>query len=263
MKFIIVTLSVTASAFFAAIAAPLYILLAAKFVNNPWTVCSNHARRAGKLLAEVIKNSPYGKRPVTLIGWSHGARLIYYAMKYLVKDNREDYRGLIENVYLLGAPISCKPEKWKQIRPLVAGRMVNVFSKKDWLLPLLYRAACGKVKNPAGMDAVEADGIENLDVSDIVGGHLNYNSRLKDILARLDLETSVPSSFAYRVHGGDSFDQNISAEIMGLNQSTTGKLKEQYLIMKEKKNKKKEQAKVEKAILKEKEKDEKKKKDEK
>ena len=218
---------------------------------------ANHAKRAGRLLYESIKLRPYGERPLTLIGWSHGARVIFSALEYLVKDCEEDFRGIIENVYLIGAPVTSDEKKWKLIRPLVAGRMVNVYSQKDWLLPFLHRAASGEGKSTAGVQEIKVKGVENIDVSELIGGHLNYNRKIKKILELLNLDCSIPSAFCDRIEGHEEmekFDTSNDDSIISdyINQSSASILYLQQL--KEEKKRLKQQAKIERKIMKEKEK---------
>lgn len=47
----------------------------------------------------------HGGRPVTLIGCSMGARLVFHCLLELA---RLGLRGCVENVILLGAPVSCR-----------------------------------------------------------------------------------------------------------------------------------------------------------
>jgi surfactin synthase thioesterase subunit len=47
----------------------------------------------------------HGGRPVTLIGCSMGARLIFHT---LLELSRLGAHGCVENVILLGAPLSCR-----------------------------------------------------------------------------------------------------------------------------------------------------------
>jgi pimeloyl-ACP methyl ester carboxylesterase len=83
LKKLVELLSATIGAILAALAI---IGLAANIgglVDNPWTVVANHAKRCGKLLAHTIITKAAGNRPVTLIGWSNGARVIFSALEYL------------------------------------------------------------------------------------------------------------------------------------------------------------------------------------
>jgi hypothetical protein len=56
----------------------------------------------------------HGDRPVTLIGIGMGARVMFHTLLELdrLADQGAPARGLVENVVLLGAPVSCRPERW-------------------------------------------------------------------------------------------------------------------------------------------------------
>ncbi|KAJ8443634.1 hypothetical protein Cgig2_019616 [Carnegiea gigantea] len=94
--------------------------------------------KAGKLLAEVLLKGLQGNRPVTLVGYSLGARVIFKCLQHLA--NTEYKANLIERVVLLGAPVPIKAENWEAARKVVAGRFVNVFSQNDWVLGVAFRA---------------------------------------------------------------------------------------------------------------------------
>jgi len=201
LKFAACALSATAAAILGALTIPLLLITASVLIDNPWTVVANHAKRSGKLLAQTIIAKAAGNRPITLIGWSHGARVIFAALEYLNKLDKEDYRGIVQNVFLIGAPVTAKVERWNAVRPLVAGRMVNAYSKADWLLPVIHRVGTNiKTKTYAGMEPIALATVENLDLTDVVGGHLNYNKRLDDVLRLLNLNSSVISAFSHRAY---------------------------------------------------------------
>ena len=67
-------------------------------------------------------NRQLGVRPITLVGFSLGARMIYYALRELAQ--KKAY-GIVQNVYLLGAPVTARESEWKQVRSVVSGRFVN------------------------------------------------------------------------------------------------------------------------------------------
>lgn len=64
-----------------AIAWPTGLLGLASVIDNPWGVCCRRSAQVGKQLAEVLLSREQGYRPVTLIGYSLGARVIYYCLK--------------------------------------------------------------------------------------------------------------------------------------------------------------------------------------
>lgn len=71
-------------------------------VDNPWSLGLDRAVKAGELLADALCSNVQNGRPVTLIGYSLGARAIFYC---LVELARRGQFGVVENVYLFGAPV--------------------------------------------------------------------------------------------------------------------------------------------------------------
>ena len=74
---------------------PLSLMTVAEVIDNPFTVGLARSDKAGKLLADALINKVQGERPVTLCGFSLGARVIYTCLKTLAE--RKAF-GLIENV---------------------------------------------------------------------------------------------------------------------------------------------------------------------
>ncbi|XP_031286923.1 transmembrane and coiled-coil domain-containing protein 4 isoform X2 [Pistacia vera] len=121
-----------------ALAWPATLVLAADLIDSKWTIAVNRSDKAGRLLAEVLLKGLQGNRPVTLIGYSLGARVIFKCLEYLAETERN--AGIVERVVLLGAPISIKDQNWEAVRKMVAGRFVNAYSTNDWMLGLSFRA---------------------------------------------------------------------------------------------------------------------------
>jgi len=83
-------------------------------------------------------------------------------------------------------------------RGVVADRFVNCYSRKDWVLKIMYRYQ-KLVANAAGIAPVNVAGVENVDVTDVVPGHQHYATKIKDILVLVGLDDSfcdVPSGGA-------------------------------------------------------------------
>ena len=40
-----------------------------------------------------------------------------------------DHRGIVEDVYLLGAPVSGNPKDWEKFDSVVAGHITNAYSR--------------------------------------------------------------------------------------------------------------------------------------
>ncbi|KAL7275055.1 hypothetical protein RUND412_002021 [Rhizina undulata] len=149
---------------------PIALLKAARVIDNPFSIAKHRSEKAGKILADALINKAQGERPVTLIGFSLGARVIYFCLLELAKRGAF---GLVENVVLMGAPTPTSGKDWKAIRAVVSGRVVNVFSDKDYVLAFLYRTSSIQL-GIAGLQMVNVKGVENIDVGDVVEGHLRY-----------------------------------------------------------------------------------------
>ncbi|XP_072989196.1 uncharacterized protein [Typha latifolia] len=172
-----------------ALAWPATLLAATDFIDSKWSIAIDRSDKAGKLLAEVLLKGLQGNRPVTLVGFSLGARVIFKCLEELAESG--DNEGLIERVVLLGAPVSVKGEQWEAARKMVAGRFVNLYSTNDWILGVTFRASL-LTQGLAGIQAVDVPGIENVDVTDLVEGHSSYLSATQQILEKLELDTYYP-----------------------------------------------------------------------
>merc|ERR1711879_348909 len=98
-----------------------------------------------------------------------------------------------------------KSEQWGIARSVVAGRLVNAYTKADWVLAFVHRIA-GTARKVAGLGPVECIGVENVDLSDIVSGHLSYKSNFPKILDYLRVSDSnyvVPSLATEGLNDGD------------------------------------------------------------
>ncbi|KAI2642730.1 DUF726-domain-containing protein [Xylaria nigripes] len=170
---------------FAALTAglwPISLTNAGRIIDNPWSVANQRAQKAGEVLADALINKVQGERPVTLVGYSLGARAIYVCLQQLAK--RKAF-GLIENVILLGAPTPSSSAEWRRIRSVVSGRVVNAYSTKDYILGFLYRTGSIQLGVAGLQPILNVKGIENIDVSDLVEGHTLYQHATGPILGRL------------------------------------------------------------------------------
>ena len=164
---------------------PLGLLKVSRVVDNPFSVAKARAEKAGEVLADALINKAQGERPVTLIGYSLGARVIYTCLMSLAK--RRAF-GLVESVVFIGAPTPSDTSDWRVMRSVVAGRIINVFSENDYVLGFLYRTSSIQF-GVAGLQKVEGlPGVENIDVSDTVNGHLRYRYLVGSILKKTGFE---------------------------------------------------------------------------
>ncbi|CCG83907.1 protein of unknown function [Taphrina deformans PYCC 5710] len=164
---------------------PIGLLKVSRMLDNPWRIAFVRSQKAGIVLADALCERVQGNRPVTLLGYSLGSRVIYDCCKELVK--RQKF-GIIENVVLMGAPTPADTSDWSAIRAICSGRVVNVYSEKDYILGFLYRTASVQF-GIAGLQKIDAFGVENVDVGDLVEGHLRYRYLVGKILRdRVGLE---------------------------------------------------------------------------
>ena len=164
---------------------PIGLLKASRVIDNPFSVAKGRAEKAGEVLADALINKAQGERPVTLIGYSLGARVIYTCLISLAK--RKAF-GLIENVVMMGAPTPSDTSDWRIMRTVVSGRLVNVFSQNDYVLGFMYRTSSIQY-GIAGLQRVKGlPGVENVDVSEDVSGHLRYRYLVGSILKKIGFE---------------------------------------------------------------------------
>ncbi|TEY58784.1 hypothetical protein BOTCAL_0200g00120 [Botryotinia calthae] len=164
---------------------PLGLLRISKLVDNPFSVAKNRADKAGLVLADALINKAQGERPVTLIGYSLGARLIYSCLTSLAE--RRAF-GLVESAVLIGAPAPSDAAAWRAMRSVVSGRLVNVYSENDYILAFLYRTSSIQFGVAGLQPAQDVKGIENVNVSEMVSGHLRYQYLVGTILEKIGWE---------------------------------------------------------------------------
>lgn len=149
----------------------------------------DRARLAGRVLADVLIHRNLGVRPITLIGFSLGARVIFYALLELAKQKAF---GIVQDVFLLGATLTVSTKTWFEARSVVSGRFVNAYAKNDWVLNYLFRATSGGIGTVAGLRPIQGiPGLENVDVTDKIAGHMSYRAFMPLILDQLGFPVSA------------------------------------------------------------------------
>lgn len=171
---------------------PSYLLSAANVIDGDWTLAVERADQAGIELARSLLFSRAGRRPVVLIGFSFGARVIYSCLKELARlqEDWEDYQELkepkegqtknredalrlaklhrkfdgmrepasvVEDAIIMGLPNHLSISSWKGCRQVVAGRLVNCYSTKDLILSLMFqakRSSLGSFNPSQGMGSI-------------------------------------------------------------------------------------------------------------
>ncbi|XP_074017581.1 transmembrane and coiled-coil domain-containing protein 4 [Numenius arquata] len=167
---------------------PTSLLTVAGVIDNPWGVCLHRSAEVGKHLAHILLSRQQGKRPVTLIGFSLGARVIYFCLQEMAQE--KDSQGIIEDVVLLGAPVEGEAKHWKAITKVVSGKIINGYCRGDWLLSFVYRTSSVQI-NVAGLQPVDLDDrrMVNMDLSSVVNGHLDYMKQMDTILKAVGIKT--------------------------------------------------------------------------
>lgn len=140
------------------------------------------AEKTGQVLAQVLTDKVQGGRPVTLVGYALGARVLASCLETLAA--RRAF-GLVETVVLVGQPpFLARSSSWQAMRSVVAGNIFHVFSRdnEDTTLALLGRSKGGapedgiaqgpiilqpKVRGVQGLVHVDLD-------AEARGEHLDY-----------------------------------------------------------------------------------------
>ncbi|GIL79675.1 hypothetical protein Vretifemale_8971, partial [Volvox reticuliferus] len=175
------------TALVAAMMLPMAVISAINFtIGSCWRLALRRAQLGGRCLAHMLMQGAHGDRPVTLVGFSIGARLIFHC---LLELSRCGARGIVESAVLLGTPVSANEARWKQARVAVSGRLVNAFSSNDWVLGVVFRAHSKNslVQRASGLAPVAVAGVENINLSSLIAGHTQYLEKLEDVLCALNL----------------------------------------------------------------------------
>ncbi|KAF9173522.1 hypothetical protein BGX21_001110 [Mortierella sp. AD011] len=180
------------SALLSALAWPMALTRLGYLIDNPWSIALDRAKLAGLVLADsLLMRSYLGFRPVTLVGYSLGARVIFYCLMEL---GRLDAFGIVENAYLFGAPITASETQWRQARSAVAGEFVNGYLRNDWVLGFLFRATTGGLGTVAGLRPINnVPGLTNMDLTSHVEGHLDYRVKIPLLMKLMGLKITSES----------------------------------------------------------------------
>ena len=164
----------------AAVQLPVVLTKLAYLIDNPWAVSLDRATMAGLILADSLMDRNLGTRPVTLVGYSLGSRVIFSCLQELAKKNAV---GLVQNVYIFGSPVVVKKDEYMRARNVVAGRFVNGYNRNDWILGYLFRLTNGGIRRVGGLASVDGvPGVENMDCSELVVGHMDYRTAMPRLL---------------------------------------------------------------------------------
>ena len=164
----------------AALQLPVVLTKLSYLIDNPWAVSLDRATSAGLILADSLIDRNLGTRPVTLVGYSLGSRVIYSCLQELA---RKGAYGLVQNVYIFGSPVVVKRDEVIRAKTVVSGRFVNAYNRNDWILGYLFRLTSGGISRIAGLAPIDnCPFVENMDVSELVAGHMDYRRAMPRLL---------------------------------------------------------------------------------
>ena len=172
------------SALASSLAWPVTLLSMTSVIDNPWSVCMKRSKAVGIHLSSVLIKKIHGDRPVTLVGYGLGARVIFFCLLDMVTKNTPDkYSGIIENAVLCGAPVTSQSLVWRKLCNAVSGKLINGYSSNDWVLSFLYKTS-RVTTSVAGIRAVDLSDrkMVNVDLSSVISGHSDYLTKMGDVL---------------------------------------------------------------------------------
>ncbi|GHJ85206.1 hypothetical protein NliqN6_1608 [Naganishia liquefaciens] len=187
------------SAYFMAVSLPMSVYnMASLGLDNTWVQSQDKAIKAGRLLGEVLEKRVQGQRPVILIGSSLGALTILHALLYLASrtDKKAPLPQIVDSAFLISLPSAPSTEEWASCRQVVARRLVNGWCEKDLVLAGIVRlhevlSRAVTLQNGvhvAGLRAVNQPGVEDVDLSEVIEGHLDIQRQMNEVLKVIKID---------------------------------------------------------------------------
>lgn len=147
--------------------------ISADLVANPWHVAKQRAETTAVVLADLLAR--IDEPSFILIGHSLGARVMVCTARILAT---KPGAPRVREAHLLGAAIGAKGD-WRALNDVVDGKVWNYHSNRDPVLKYVYTAAQAGQK-AAGRVGFQSSfpKIEDVDVTEEVGGHSRYYDRV-------------------------------------------------------------------------------------
>jgi len=169
--------------------------MASMAVDNTWIQALDRAKKAGRILGEVLEKRVQGERQ---IGSSLGAVTIYQALLYLssLPTAQNPIGSCVESAFLISLPSAPTSEEWAKCRSVVSRRLVNAFSTVDIVLAGVVRlhevigraATLQSGIQVAGLGRVNQPGIQDVDLSTVLRGHFELQAKMGEILKIIDVD---------------------------------------------------------------------------
>ena len=157
-------------------------------MDNSWSVAQQRADKAGEQLARTLIRRVHGNRPVTLVGYGMGARVIIKCLLALAEAPRGSGHGIVETAVLMGTPYPADGLEWAKASSVCAFRLVNAYNSRDWLLAFAYRATSVNIAGIAGLKAVDTINgseavLDNVDLTETLSpSHFEYRNKLEALV---------------------------------------------------------------------------------
>ena len=138
-----------------------------------WLEAMKNAEETGEILGKILASY---KEEIILCGHSLGARVIYFALQYLNKQNIKS--SYIKEVHLLGGAVGSKTSDWRFIKNVITAPIYNYYSMNDDVLKYAYKLGTALLSDPIGRHEIEVDNVININTTTRVEGHSDYKKNL-------------------------------------------------------------------------------------
>lgn len=103
---------------------------------------------------------------------------------------------MVDSVFFVSLPSAPTTNEWAAVRSVTARRVVNGWCGKDFVLASVVRlhevVSRGVTGNNgvcvAGLGPVQQPGVEDMDLSDVLGGHNEINTKMDEVLQVLEVD---------------------------------------------------------------------------
>lgn len=96
--------------------------------------------------------------------------------------------GIVEDVFLIGTPIISSEKEWAKVSNVVSGTITSGYATNDTMLRILYRASSTLWNCVPGLVPMNNAHVKDVDLTDLVDGHMSYPASIPKILKRFGFE---------------------------------------------------------------------------
>jgi hypothetical protein len=121
---------------------------------------------------------------------------VFHALLYLSSSSSTNLPEIVDSAFLISLPSAPTEREWSNCRRVVARRLVNAWSGKDFVLASVVRlheivtraVTLSNGVHVAGLRRVEQPGVEDVDLSEVLEGHLDIQDKMGKILEVIDID---------------------------------------------------------------------------